>query len=119
MEAAQAELLAKALNEIGLLLYVEVNGTQHRFRLRINELSPASVVYKKNRDHIEDTEYTLVPIASAESLKNIGRKLYDSSLSLCYDDQMHELTGFDYVNTEFGRYVSRDSLDKLNASAND
>jgi hypothetical protein len=110
MNESQAEALAKSLNRVGVLLYVEVNGTQHRFKLRINELSPASVVYQRNREHIEDTEYTLLPTAAGESIKNIGKKLFDPGLQFALDDRDHELTGADYVATDFGRYFSIDSL---------
>ena len=113
MERTQAEQLAGVLNECGVLVDAQVNGTQHRFKLRIEELSPASVIFRENKEHIEDTEYTLIPVSAAESIHGIGKRLLNPAGSFWEETRECVLGACDFVSTEFGRFVALSALPKL------
>ena len=113
MERTQAEQLAGVLNECGVLVDAQVNGTQHRFKLRIEELSPASVIFRENKEHIEDTEYTLIPVSAAESIHGIGKRLFNPAGSFWEETRECVLGACDFVSTEFGRFVALSALPKL------
>ncbi len=113
MNPQQSKQLADHLNDLGVILYSEVNGIQHKFKLSLKELSPASVIYRKNKQNIEDPDYTLIPVGAAHAIYNIGKKLFDTSKASDYRQRDDQVTGYDYVNTTFGRYVSQTSLDKV------
>ncbi len=117
MERSRAEQLVGVLNEIGVLVEAQVKGTQHRFKLRIEELSPASVIFRENKEHIEDTEYTLIPVRAAESIYGIGKRLFRPRLAPWEGTHDHALGACDYVSTEFGKFVALSSLPKLHEQA--
>ena len=113
MNLNQSKTIASKCNRYGVLVHYEVYGVQHEFQLSMKRLSPTSVVYKRNKVHIKDTKYVLLPPEIATQIKNVGKNLFDEKY---YEDKRESskmLTGYDYSKTRFGRYLRIESLDKF------
>ncbi len=119
MNPDQSKYLAERLNEFGVLVYSEVNGIQHQFKLSLKELSPTSVVYQRNAANIADTEYTLIPIEKGRAIYNIGKKIFESGLRNITNEFKDKMSAFDYTGTKYGRYVALKSLPKMRKIANE
>lgn len=114
MTEAQASILANLCNQFGVLLKYEIHGVQHEFTLNVRKLSPTAVVFERNKDHISNNSYCLIPIQIAANIKGVGKKLFDDK-DYTYPNVKRKqvLTRNDYERTEFGKYLRIESLDKI------
>ncbi len=113
-KSTKSALLAEQINNVGAFCFFEVNGIQHQFKLNIDDLSPGSPVYRSNRAHIRNTEYTLIPDNFARRILRIGKRLFDD-LQEVHIGELHRSDSIDhdYLKTSHGRFIAISSIPKL------